>query len=371
MTESKFLQVRRLTKRFGDVTAVNAVDFDVEHGQTLCLLGPSGCGKTTILRSIAGLIRPDAGEITLAGKSIIEIPIHRRDIGLVFQTWALFPHMTARQNVAFGLRMRRIPEPQRSQRVREVLDMVGLARLEDRRPAELSGGQQQRVALARALVIEPRLLLFDEPLSSLDLKIRVQLRREIRRIQSALGFTAIYVTHDHSEALALGDQVAVMSHGSVVEFGPPEHIFASPRTRYVADFLGSTNVLDGKFDAGQFVLANGVTIPIASSHDDPEAVYGAIAVSPWDIQLMDEPTYRPDTHNATVLAVEYQAGRPLITLQVSNLGADLTAYGTQGMTIKAGDSLEIAIDWRRASLLQADDRETNRKHGDVDPRKEI
>ncbi len=214
---------------------------DVEQGELLSLLGPSGCGKTTTLRSVAGFIQPDAGRIVINERDYTQLPPHQRDIGLVFQSYALFPHLTVFHNVAFGLRMRRIPKDEVHSRVSNALKMVGLEAFADRRPSQLSGGQQQRVALARATVIEPQVLLLDEPLSNLDARLRVDMRQEIRRLQQQLGITTLYVTHDQVEAMSISDRVVVMNQGEIEQIGAPERIFAAPETVFVADFMGFDN----------------------------------------------------------------------------------------------------------------------------------
>lgn len=216
-------------------------NLEVEQGELLSLLGPSGCGKTTTLRSVAGFIRPDAGRIVINDRDYTRLPPNKRDIGLVFQSYALFPHLTVFYNVAFGLRMRRIPKDEVYSRVANALKMVGLEAFADRRPAQLSGGQQQRVALARATVIEPQVLLLDEPLSNLDARLRVDMRQEIRRLQQQLGITTLYVTHDQVEAMSISDRVVVMNEGRIEQVGTPENIFAAPETVFVADFMGFDN----------------------------------------------------------------------------------------------------------------------------------
>ncbi len=213
----------------------------VEEGELVSLLGPSGCGKTTTLRTVAGFIEPVAGEVTVAGRDITNLPPHKRDMGIVFQSYALFPHLTVFQNVAFGLQRRRVAKDKTESRVMAALDMVDMAEFAARRPAQLSGGQRQRVAVARAIVIEPTLLLMDEPLSNLDAKLRVGMRTEIRRLQQRLGTTTLYVTHDHVEALTLSDRIVVMNKGKIDQIGPPEEIFSRPQTAFVADFMGFEN----------------------------------------------------------------------------------------------------------------------------------
>ena len=239
------LSLRRLRKAFGAVVAVDGVSLDAAPGEFLSLLGPSGCGKSTVLRMVAGLVDPDGGQVVLAGEDITCIPVHRRHLGLVFQSYALFPHMTVFENVAFGLRRRHAPEAELRARVERMLDLVRLGPLGARHPRELSGGQQQRVALARALVTEPRVLLLDEPLSNLDALLREEMRVELKRLQERLGTTMIFVTHDQAEALTLSDRVAVMESGRVEQVGRPEEVYRRPATPFVARFMGRANFLSG------------------------------------------------------------------------------------------------------------------------------
>ena len=234
-----------MTKVFdGKVLAVDDVTLDIAAGEFFSLLGPSGCGKTTSLRMIAGFELPDTGRVHVGGQDITDLPVHKRDMGMVFQSYALFPHRTVAENVAFGLRMRDVPKPEIEKRVAAALAQVALTGLEERRPGQLSGGQQQRVALARALVIEPRVLLCDEPLGALDRKLRQQMQFELKELQKRLGVTLVFVTHDQEEALAMSDRIAVMNKGRVEQVGSPTEIYEKPRTRFVADFIGEINLLD-------------------------------------------------------------------------------------------------------------------------------
>jgi ABC-type Fe3+/spermidine/putrescine transport system ATPase subunit len=237
-----------IAKRYGDVDALKEVRLDIAEGELMTLLGPSGCGKTTLLNVIAGFAEPDSGEVVIAGNRVTTTPPFRREIGIVFQNYALFPHMTVAGNVGYGLRMRRLPKGEIAARAAESLALVKLTGLENRRPRELSGGQQQRVALARALVIKPKLLLLDEPFSALDKNLRAAMQLELKEIQRALGVTTIFVTHDQGEALSLSDRVAVMAEGSVRQLGTPSEIYTRPSDPFVAAFIGDASVLRGRLD---------------------------------------------------------------------------------------------------------------------------
>jgi putative spermidine/putrescine transport system ATP-binding protein len=243
---SAAIKLDQVTKTFdGRVMAVDAVTLDIAAGEFFSLLGPSGCGKTTSLRMIAGFEHPDSGRVHVGGRDITDLPAHRRDMGMVFQSYALFPHRTVAENVAFGLRMREVPKPEIERRVAAALAQVALTGFETRKPGQLSGGQQQRVALARALVVEPPVLLCDEPLGALDRKLRQQMQFELKELQKRLGVTLVFVTHDQEEALAMSDRIAVMHGGKVEQVGTPTEIYERPRTRFVADFIGEINILEG------------------------------------------------------------------------------------------------------------------------------
>jgi spermidine/putrescine transport system ATP-binding protein len=238
------IEVENLVRRFGDVEALSHVSVSIRQGEFFSLLGPSGCGKTTLLRIIGGLDLPDEGTIRIGGIDAAEIPAHKRPVNTVFQSYALFPHLNVHDNIAFGLRMKNVPKPQIADRVQRVMDLVEITALANRKPDQLSGGQKQRVALARAVVNEPQVLLLDEPLGALDLKLRKQLQVELLNLQRRLGITFVYVTHDQEEALVMSDRIAVMRAGKIEQMGEAEALYEHPRTRYVSQFLGSCNLID-------------------------------------------------------------------------------------------------------------------------------
>lgn len=255
--------IKGLSKRYGAFTALNNCSLEVESGKLVTLLGPSGCGKTTLLRTIAGISSASEGDILFGDRVMNDVAAERRNIGMVFQTYALFPHMTVAKNLAFGLEMRRVPPSQQAARIARALRLVELEEQATRYPRQLSGGQQQRVALARAIVIEPDVLLFDEPLSNLDARLRETLRDDLRSLQRELGVTAVYVTHDQAEAMALADHIVVMRHGQIVEQGAPEALYRRPRFRYTAEFLGNTNIVEGTLQGGAVHLPWGAVCPAA------------------------------------------------------------------------------------------------------------
>jgi putative spermidine/putrescine transport system ATP-binding protein len=281
------VRIDQLQRRFGDVVALAGIDLDIASGEFVSFLGPSGCGKTTALRLIAGFDRPTAGKILIEGKDITGVPPNRRDIGMVFQAYSLFPNMTAAKNVEFGLRVRRTGGADRRARALELLDLVGLADAADRYPHQLSGGMQQRVALARALAIEPRLLLLDEPLSALDAKVRVQLREEIRRIQTRLGITTIYVTHDQEEALSISDRVAVLSKGRIEQIGSPAEIYGAPATPFVAEFVGTMNRLETSVVDGErgVVDYGGSHVQVDAARGQASGSRALLLVRPETVEL--------------------------------------------------------------------------------------
>jgi putative spermidine/putrescine transport system ATP-binding protein len=319
------VRLRSVRKTFGDIVAVRGIDLEIQAGSFVTLLGPSGCGKTTVLRMIAGLEAASGGEIWIKGRRIDEVPIHKRNVGLVFQNYALFPHKTIFDNVAFGLKYRDVPKAEIRERVGRALDIVRLPGVEKRFPAHLSGGQQQRIALARAVVVEPDVLLLDEPLSALDANLREDMRVELKRIQRDLNITTIFVTHDQAEALALSDKVVVMSDGRKEQEGDPETVYSRPASRFVAEFLGHANLLSGPIDSqGRLRLSDGSLLKLA---DAPPSDMATVVLRAERILLSETASESEDVSvlDGIVRAVDYQgvAARYFVeaagmTLQVIN-----------------------------------------------------
>jgi len=281
---SKQLILKNITKTFGSLVAVDNANLTVEPGEFVCFLGPSGCGKTTLLRIITGFEHQDAGDLIYDGQVLNDIIPQKRDFGIVFQSYALFPNMTVFENIAFGLNMRKMPADKTEKRVSEMLHLMGLADWKDHYPAQLSGGQQQRVALGRAIAIEPKVLLLDEPLSALDAKIRIRLRTVIKRLQQDLGITMIYVTHDQEEALSMADRVVIMRQGQIRQIGSPWDIYKSPKTSFVAEFVGTSNFIGGQRRNGQIAYGKYVFAVGSLDHLDTETIY--LAIRPEDIEIV-------------------------------------------------------------------------------------
>jgi iron(III) transport system ATP-binding protein len=285
------VSIRALTKRFAGAAAVNELDLEIGDGEFVSLLGPSGCGKTTTLRLLAGFLQPDAGEIRVSGNVIssahLLVPPERRNMSMIFQSYAVWPHMTVAQNVAYGLKFKRLSRHESEQKVAKLLGVVHLAELKDRYPAELSGGQQQRVALARALVVEPQILLMDEPLSNLDANLREEMRFEIRRLHEEFKITTVYVTHDQAEAMATSDRIAVIDRGRLVQVGDPGEIFDRPRTRFVAEFVGKANILTGSYNgSGLLQLNDGTEIRVSGDGQAGRLINAAVCLRPHNILLV-------------------------------------------------------------------------------------
>ncbi len=348
------VRLEGVTKKFGqDVVAVDSVDLTIEPGSLVTLLGPSGCGKTTTLRMIAGLERVTEGRILIDGQDVTRLAANHRDVTMVFQSYALFPHMSVFDNVAYGLRIARLTGAELDRRVKEALDTVGLVGLEERSPAALSGGQQQRVALARSLVLEPRVLLFDEPLSNLDAKLRRRVRTEIRELQQRLGITSVYVTHDQEEALAISDTIVVMQGGRIRQQGAPHELYTEPADRFVADFIGSANFLAGEY-TGESVSVG----PYRFGHE--QAFPGGkatVMVRPEAVRVA--PTAAGATANGaylsgTVKSVSYLGitSELLLDTPVGELSSSVSGEGRSRFS--RGDAVEVTFHAAGVYLLPAE-----------------
>jgi len=352
------VELRAVTKRFGSLTAVNAITLKVRKGEFLSLLGPSGCGKTTSLRLIAGFEQPDEGEILIGGMDAASAPPYKREVNTVFQSYALFPHMSVLDNVAYGLKQRKISKPQRHAKAGEALELVRMTGRESARPSMLSGGQQQRVALARALVMNPRVLLLDEPLGALDLKLRKEMQIELKRIQHQVGITFIYVTHDQEEALSMSDRVAVMSNGVIEQLDDPRTIYDRPLTPFVADFIGDMNFLDGEVAEaadGGFAIDTGAGIVVRGRGDAAKGTRARVGIRPE--RIVAAPGVSGGTANSATAEVitkmylgdqiqivaELAGGRNVVVRE-QRVGADPTLD-----TINPGD--QIALSWDETAPL--------------------
>jgi iron(III) transport system ATP-binding protein len=323
-----YLSVRSITKRFDKTAAVDDVSLDVREGEFLCLLGPSGCGKTTLLRMIAGLERPDAGTIIQGGQDVTALPPGRRDFGIVFQSYALFPNLTVNQNVAYGLENLRQPRAAINERVAQMLKLVGLEEFGQRYPAQLSGGQQQRVALARALAIAPGLLLLDEPLSALDARVRASLRGELAGLQRSLGVTTIMVTHDQEEALTMADRIVVMDRGRVAQTGAPLEVYQSPATPFVADFVGHMNFLSGRVAVGhtaRVLLGSSLLYCDRCEEAWEPGMQVLLAIRPEEVQVIEGGYDSANVIETRVQEVEFVGPFHRLHLRLSAPGSEGTA----------------------------------------------
>ena len=346
-----------VTKHFGDTIAVNDVSLQIEGGEFFSLLGPSGCGKTTTLRIIGGFVYPTAGEVYINGELMAETPPYRRPVNTVFQNYALFPHKTVAQNIAFGLQMRKASKAETSDAVERSLDLIQLPGYGNRKPSELSGGERQRVALARALINEPTILLLDEPLSALDLKLRKQMQLELKALQRKVGITFVYVTHDQGEALALSDRIAVMNEGKILQVGTPSEIYDSPQNRFVADFIGTSNFLEGTLiSENEITLTTEPPLKIicTPNSDVPPNTSVTVAIRPerFDLQTTPDPdvpnflrgVIQDESYLGTTLQYTVQTDypTPLITHQ-QNTGARDTHRFQRGDTVYLQWTPENAI----------------------------
>jgi iron(III) transport system ATP-binding protein len=342
--------LKGLTKRYGDVAAVEGLDLRVEPGELVSLLGPSGCGKTTTLRLVAGFLPPEAGEVWVGERCLSSatavVPPERRRMAMIFQSYALWPHMTVAQNVAYGLRFKAgVSKSERDTRVKEMLRVVRLAGYESRYPGELSGGQQQRVAVARALVVEPEILLLDEPLSNLDANLREEMRFEIRRLHETFAITTLYVTHDQAEAMVISDRVAVLHQGRVVQVGTAEDLFQRPRTRFVAEFIGKTNLVDAVAAEPGVVTRGALRLRVAAADLTPGTPV-VVSIRPHEIQMGPDGSSAPPTRNVlagTVARVSYLGDA--VDYQVLVTGSDvvLRVAAPPPAGFRPGESVTLAV----------------------------
>jgi spermidine/putrescine transport system ATP-binding protein len=332
------VRLDRVSKLFGDAAAVDDLSLDIREGEFFSMLGPSGCGKTTTLRMIGGFEEPTFGTVYLGGRDVTTLPPYKRDVNTVFQSYALFPHLNVYENIAFGLRRKKVDKSEIDQRVRDAMTLVDLIGFESRKPPQMSGGQQQRVALARALVNHPKVLLLDEPLGALDMKLRKQMQLELKSIQQEVGITFIYVTHDQEEAMTMSDRLAVMRHGKIDQIGPPEAVYESPATEFVAGFLGASNMLDGEVKETNngrttIALSTGGTITTNTDSVPPGISKVRVGVRPEKITIVPDEGNAPADRNAvtgllrmsTYIGVNYQykvdgPGGHELTVYVQNLG---------------------------------------------------
>ena len=345
------VSLQALTRRYGDVAAVDNLSLDVKPGELVALLGPSGCGKTTTLRLVAGFLAPESGQIWVGERCLSApgrvVPPERRRMAMIFQSYALWPHMTVAQNVAYGLRFKReLDRPERERRVTEMLRVVQLGGYETRYPGELSGGQQQRVAVARALVVEPEILLLDEPLSNLDANLREEMRFEIRRLHEAFGITTLYVTHDQAEAMVISDRIAVLERGRVVQVGTADEIFLTPRTRFVAEFIGRTNLLDGVAAGPGRVACGRLRLSIGAGGLMPGARV-AVSIRPHDIVLAppgDVGAVSGNTMRGTVQRASFLGDAVDYQVQVADTDVVLRVTAPSSPRRRVGEAVSLSID---------------------------
>ena len=345
--------IRGITKRFDEVVAVDDIELDIGDGEFFAMLGPSGCGKTTTLRMIAGLEFPTEGSLKIFGDEVGTLPPNKRPVNTVFQAYALFPHMSVVDNVAFGLKMQKVPKSEIADRVAEAIRLVQLGGMEHRRPSQLSGGQQQRVALARALVNRPKVLLLDEPLGALDLKLRQEMQLELKALQREIGITFVFVTHDQEEALTMSDRIAVMHGGKLLQVGTPEEIYEHPSNRFVADFIGRTNLLEGTVESAEVVcLENGARIPAPSDLDTGSKV--AVSLRPERAHLHahgEAPAGRPSV-DGVVHGVTYLGNALVHTVALDWMTIEVRAENRAGESVvNVGDHVSVSWDPGAVSVV--------------------
>jgi putative spermidine/putrescine transport system ATP-binding protein len=342
------LEIKNIAKKYGNVAAVDDLTLSVEQGEFMTLLGPSGCGKTTVLRCIAGLEKLDSGQIYIQGKLVNDVPINKRNIGLVFQNYALFPHLTVFDNLAFGLKIKKLSTREIKEHIEKYLDLIKLPDVKDRYPNQLSGGQQQRIALIRSVIIEPALLLLDEPLSNLDFKLRIQMRTELTKIHKELGITTLYVTHDQSEAMSMSDRVAVIEQGKIKQVGTPREIYDNPKEKFVAEFIGEANIIEGKIiqreNLEMTVKVDDLTLTTPSSEEKAqETVY--VSIRPESVKLSKKAGTTKNSFTGRIEAAEHLG--PYIQYHirlVDNLKIVANVpYSKQFTSYKAGE--EIYASW--------------------------
>ncbi|HET6561902.1 MAG TPA: ABC transporter ATP-binding protein [Marmoricola sp.] len=338
------LDVVDVSRRFGDVAALDSVSLTIAENEFFALLGPSGCGKTTLLRSIAGFEQPDSGAILLGGEDLLGMPPNRRPVNLMFQSYALFPHMTVERNIAYGLEREGLPGVQVRRRVGEVLETVGLPELAKRRPKQLSGGQRQRVALARAIVKRPRLLLLDEPLSALDRKVRGDMQLELKRLQHEVGITFVVVTHDQDEAISMADRIAVMAQGRVQQIATPLDLYRRPANLFVADFIGTSNVLGGRLEGGSFHSDELGALPTAGATGPAGPAH--LVVRPEHVRLLPEPD---GAVRGEVVDVQFKGGSSHVVVGVAGLARPFLVSVSGETTVRRGQP--VSLDWSTAVVV--------------------
>jgi ABC-type Fe3+/spermidine/putrescine transport system ATPase subunit len=351
------LTLKNITKNFGDFRALNQVSFTIEPGQFVTLLGPSGCGKTTMLRIVAGFLDPDGGKIIFNDEVMNTVPPNKRNTAMCFQSYALFPHKTVYENIRFGLRMRRVPVEEHRDRVQEAVAMVNLTGLENRKPYELSGGQQQRVALARSVVVRPNILLFDEPLSNLDAKLREKVRVEIRHLQKQLGITTIYVTHDQAEALAISDSIVAMNGGNIIQKSDPRTIYNQPRTKFIADFIGNANIVPCSVkNTGNGIYTaespyGTLTIKDNDYHGKYEDIF--LCIRPEDIRVVQNTQEATDINilEAAVDNSVYMGNQLDLSARIK--GQPLSVSVSKDYHIEEGANVKFAVPFSKIRLLES------------------